>query len=352
MKKLHLLTILALCLMLTLSACGTAPAANTPAASTPAATDDGQVWTLKIAHSGSEAMTVHQALLQVGEQIEKNSGGRIKVSYYPNGQLGSESSVIEGLQNGDIEMANANCATIAAFDKELNVLSLPFALPNEEIAYKVLDGPFGQKLSANMETNAGVIGMGYLGSPTFRQLMGNKVVHTPADLKGMKVRTMDNPVQLEIWKSLGANPTPIPFAELYSALQQGTVDAQENPLEICMAMRFYEVSKNVILTNHLMTISQTVVSPKFYYSLPEDLQKVVRDACYYGQDWERQAFKDNYPNYIQTLEENGVTITTLTPEESQQFKDMSAPAYDYVRNMIGDEIVDEYLAAIEAAEQN
>lgn len=351
-KKLTAIALSLIC-ALSLTACLGGGKEKTPAAadgsSENAVSTANAEFKIKFAHAGSETTLIHKAILEIERQIETNSEGRIDVQIYPNAQLGSDSQVIEALQNGDIQMTSVNTGALVPFVKDLNVFAIPFAFPNEETAYKVLDGEFGTKMSLALEEEMGVIGLGYLESMTFRQLMTNKAVRTPDDLKGLKIRVMDNPVQIKIWESLGANPTPIPFPELYTALQQGTVDAQENPLELSVAMRFYEVLKSVTLTNHVFTVSQVLISPDFYNTLPEDLQTVVKDAARAGVLYQREDFKKEYENLIQTLTDNNIEIIELTDAQTEAFKTKAAPAVEFIRKEVGNDLVDEFLAAIEAA---
>lgn len=307
----------------------------------------GQTFRMRVAHGGSEAMLTHRALLVVQEEIERNSNGQISMEIFPSGQLGAEATVIASIQTGDIEMTVVNTAAMVQFADYLNVMAVPFMFPNHEVAFNVLDGEFGQYISNRMEEEMGVIGLGFWDSLDFRQLTADRPIRTPDDLSGLRIRTMENPIQIAIWQALGASPTPISFAELYTALQQGTVDAQENPLELITMMRFYEVQDYVTLTNHLFQTSQAIISPQFYYSLPSDLQQVVRDAVRVGIEYQRSSFMEDYERFIEILDENNITILELTDEEWQLFIEAAAPVTDSIRDQVGSDLVDYFQEAVE-----
>jgi len=309
----------------------------------------GQTFNIRFAHAGSEATLVHRAIEIISQEMEANSDGQIQVTIFPNAQLGADSTVISSLQTGDIEMTSVNTAALAPFVSELSVFSVPFAFPSEEVAYRVLDGEFGQRMSNELESRMGVIGLGFLESTTYRQLTSNRPIRTPDDLGGLRIRVMDNPIQIRIWEALGAAPTPIPFPELYTALQQGTVDAQENPIELMTAMRFYEVQGYLTLTNHVFTTSQVLISPHSFNQMPADLQRVVRDAARTGIEYQRELFQQEIQGLMQHLRDSGVEIIELTDAETAMFVERSEPSIEFIREQIGSELVDDLLQAIENA---
>jgi len=186
----------------------------------------------------------------------------------------------------------------------------------------------------------------------FRQLTSNRPIHSPEDLRGLRIRTMENPIQLAIWNELGASPTPIAFAELYTSLQQGTVDAQENPLELVTMMRFHEVQDYVTLTNHLFQTGQAIMSPRFYHSLPVDLQAVVRNGVQAGIDFQRATFGENYQRFIDILNESGTVIIEPTDQDRQMFVDNTSGVYASIRIQVGGDLMDRFHHAVQAAINN
>ena len=302
---------------------------------------------VKFAHTGAESTLMHKSLTLVKEQMEAKSNGVFSVHIYPNAQLGNEPELIQAVQEGDIQAMATNNGYFVNFQPANAVFSLPFAFPSEEVAYKVLDGPFGKKMLDAMEAGCDLKAVAYYESVDFRQLTTNKEVRSPEDLSGIKIRVMPNPVHIKLWESLGANPAAIPFGELYTALQQKTVDAQENPVELILQSKFNEVQKYLILTNHVFSTGMAVVNPDFYNDLTPELQTVLDDAFAAGNAYWREQSSLNRENYYKELEKSGMTVIRLTPQESEKFKAKVGPAVDLIAEQVGRELVDELYRAIE-----
>lgn len=196
---------------------------------------------IKLAHAMTEDSFTHIAAAQYFKPfVEERSNGQIEVQIFPNAQLGSDRQIVEGVRLGTIEMANCASGTAAVFAPALSIWDLPFIFEDRAEAYKVLDGPFGQKISDSL-TRVGLRNLVWL-ETGFRNITNNvKPITSPKDLNGIKLRTMENPVFIETFRELGANPTPMAFGELYTGLQQGTVDGQENPITHIYMQKFYEV---------------------------------------------------------------------------------------------------------------
>ena len=307
---------------------------------------DGEVIPVRIAHSGSEETMMHRAWLVVEEYLENT--GNFDVTIYPNGTLGGDQELQEAVQNGEIEMSACSTSALVTFNPNLNVFSLPFAFDNEQIAYAVLDGEFGQKMLDSME-DSGFKALGYFESCTYRELSSNTPVHSPADLTGVKIRVIQSNLHVAIWEALGAIPSPISFSELYTALQQGTVDAQDNPLELLISQRFYEVQDYVTLTNHLFQVGMATCNLDWFNSLSAENQQYVQEAVQAGVEAQRTMAAEENEGYITTLEEAGLTVIELTDDELQQFKDRMGNAEQVIVDEVGQELVDELKAAIDEA---
>jgi tripartite ATP-independent transporter DctP family solute receptor len=311
----------------------------------------GKTYTIRMAHTGSEASMMHLAYEIMKDYMEKNSDGALKVELFPNGQLGNDSVMVESTQNGDLQMIGINNGYLSQFLPKLSIFATPFIFKTQDVAYKVLDGEFGQKMLNDLEHDCGLVGLGYIDSFAYRQLTANKPVYSPADLVGVKIRVMPNPIHLAIWESLGANPSPIPFSELYTALQQKTVDAQENPLENIITARLFEVQKYVILTNHVFTTGMVIANPKFYNSLSPELQKIVRDSAKVAGKFQREKGTELYESYVKTLKDNGIEIITLSPEQLKLFEEQTKPALALITKEAGQELVDLLYKSVEEAIQ-
>jgi len=307
---------------------------------------------VRIAHTGSEQTLMHKSLELAKELMEKNSGGVFKVDIFPNAQLGNEPELIQAVQEGDIQLMATNNGYFVNFQPANAVFSLPFAFPSEEVAYKVLDGPFGRKMLEAMEAGCGLKAVDYYESVDFRQLTANREIKSPEDLKGLKIRVMPNPIHIKLWESLGASPAAIPFGELYTALQQKTVDAQENPVELIFQSKFSEVQKYLMLTNHVFSTGMAVANPDFFNSLSPELQKVLTDSVKAGNaHWREEAGK-NREKYYADLAASGLTVVRLSPEEMKAFQDKVGPAVDLIAKQVGRELVDELYRAIDEAAKN
>ncbi|MDR2945903.1 MAG: TRAP transporter substrate-binding protein [Candidatus Adiutrix sp.] len=301
---------------------------------------------VKMAHAGPEQSLMHKSFLVIKDKLEKDSGGVFKADIFPNAQFGNEPELLQAIQEGDIQFMATNNGYLVNFQPANAVFSAPFAFPSEEVAYEVLDGPFGQKMLDAMLPGCGMKAVGYFESVDFRQLTANKEVRTPADLKGIKIRVMPNPIHIAIWQALGASPSALPYGELYTALQQKTVDAQENPVELILQSKFTEVQKYLILTNHVFSTGMAVANPEFYDSLTPELQKVLIDAVTAGSDYWRDEATKNRENYYKEMEAQGMTIIRLTPEEAQAFREQVRPAVDLIAEQVGQPLVDEMYQAI------
>lgn len=294
-------------------------------------------YTIRVAHVlATDHATNITAEEVFKKEVEEKSGGRIKVEVYPNGQLGGDRQTIEALQLGTLEMCIPGGTVLSGFVEDFMVLDLPFLFPSKDAAFKVFDGEVGDELNKKLD-GIGIVNLGY-GENGYRHVTNNKgPVTSPADLKGVKIRTMENPIHMATFKAFGANPTPISFNELFTALQQKTIDAQENPIPIIFTSKLYEVQKYLTLTGHVYTQCPYLISKSFFETLPEDLQKVVRDAAADCIKEQRIQCNNQEQEYVQSLKDNGMEINELTGEQRQAFVDAVQPVYDdYVKQYGGD----------------
>ncbi|GHT80913.1 ABC transporter substrate-binding protein [Spirochaetia bacterium] len=305
---------------------------------------------VKMTHTGTELTMAHQAFMVIKEALEKNSNGVFQVDIYPNGTLGNDAQIVEAVQEGDVQMMFTNTGNLLSFVPELGVYAVPFAFPDNATAYKVIDGPFGKEMLDMMESKGHMVGLSYLEAVAYRELSSNREIRTPNDLKGLKIRVMTNPIHVAIWETLGAQPTPISFAELYTALQQKTVDAQENPLELFIFSRFYEKQTHLTLTHHLFTTGMFCANPEWFNKLSPDLQKVVRDAAMEGTLFQRKKAAEDYAGYLKTLADANVTVIELTSDELNQWRTKVAPVVDMIAKEVGGrELIDRLTRAVDAA---
>lgn len=281
----------------------------------------------------------YKSLEYFKELVEKNSNGRITVDLYHSSQLGDDREMMEALQQGTQEMTCPSTAPIVPFISDFKVFDLPFLFPSNEAADYVLDGPVGQKLLDKL-SDIGIKGLVYWENG-YRQLTNSKrPVKTPEDVKGLKIRTMENPIHLAAWKQLGANPTPMAFGELFSAMQQGVVDGQENPWATIYLQNFFEVQKYATDTGHVYSPFVLMISQKFWDKLPTDLQDVIMDAAIKSRDYNRKLNRKMNAEYFEKLKTK-MNVTVLTPEQRAEFQKAVQPVYDQFADEIGVELIKE-----------
>ena len=313
-----------------------------------------KTYTIRYAHGDPPDATVspaHADSILFKRYVEDRSGGRIKVEIYPANELGSEREQIEGVQLGSIQMCNISEGTVGIFFPEILATAIPYAFRTYTEAWKALDSPFMNSLMEEMRKKTGVRCLD-VNQNGFRNFSNNvHTIKTPADLKGLKVRTMEHRGHMKMVESLGGNPVPIAWGELYTALQQKVVDGQENPPSLVLAMKFYEVQKYYTLDGHIYSIDFTFINDKFYNSLPEDLRQIV----YEGADiagWLHRTTETYVSNVVAVgaLMEKGMEVYVPTAEETALFSKMSQqPVIDWIKTQIDPIWVDGFMAEIDKA---
>lgn len=276
---------------------------------------------MKLAHAMTEDSFTHIAASQFFKPfVEKQSNGRIEVQIFPNAQLGSDRQTVEGVRLGTIEAANCASGAVSVFAPTFGIWDIPFIFDNRAEAYKVLDGPFGQKINDSL-LPVGLRNLAWL-ETGFRNITNNvKPITSPKDLEGIKLRTMENPVFIEAFRELGANPTPMAFGELYTGLQQGTVDGQENPITHIYMQKFYEVQKYLTISRHVYSPAVLIVNDRWFGRLPKDLQKILVDGAQVYRDECRRIAEEQENDMLAKLKEYGMIVNELTPEQKALFID-------------------------------
>lgn len=297
--------------------------------------------TLRISHVLAEDHPTHTTLVDFFKpEIEKNSNGTIKVEIYPNAQLGSDRQAIESVSMNQLEMTVPGGPVLSGFYEPYMVYDLPFLFSSREAAYAACDGELREELSKGLleEHNVRILGIGENG---FRHTTTNKgPINTPSDLKGMKIRTMESPLHLATFRSFGANPTPMGFNELFTALQQGTVDGQENPIAIIYTSKLYEVQEYMVMDGHYYVNCPYLINEDFWNKLTADQQKVVQDATNLTVTEQRKALAAQEEEYLVKLEEAGLKINRLSDENKQLFIDAAQVVYPEFTNKFGTDLVD------------
>jgi TRAP-type transport system periplasmic protein len=276
------------------------------------------------------------------KNVEERTNGRIEVQIFPTNQLGNERDVIEGLTLGTVQMANPSNAPITAWVPAMNIFELPFIWQNRAHMAKVLDGPIGAKFAPALKEK-GIHLLGYEEAGLRHVMTTKKAVNSMADMAGLKIRTMENPVHLEAFRAFGANPLPMAYGELYTALQQGVIDGAEAANTNYNAMKFYEPAPNWAMIGWLHLVSPLVMSERFYQSLPADLQQIVSEEGKKTAVHERELYAKLDEEALDKLKAAGVKITT--PDRAE-FMKASEKVYDAWADRVGGRaLIDEIVAA-------
>ena len=317
-------------------------------ATTPKEQDEPTGTDVKIMKFGSintKDRSITLAMNKFAEQVEKETNGGIKVEVFPDSQLGGERDNFEGLQLGSLQASIISTAVSSTFSPNMSILDLPFLFKDQETAYRVLDGEIGDRLLAEL-TDQGVIGMNFWENG-YRYLTNSvREVKSPEDLTGLKIRTMESPIHLDLWKELGVLPTPMAFPELFTALQQGTVDGQENPYVVTATNRFYEVQDFLTVTQHVYGANIFLISKVFWDTLSDEEQAIITKVGEEAKEYQREVERQQAEEFLAVLKEKGMKITELTEEEKQVFKDRVQPVYEKYAKEIGEDLVNELLESV------
>jgi tripartite ATP-independent transporter DctP family solute receptor len=303
-------------------------------------------YTFAVTNDSAEDTVTQLMTVKMAELLNTRSNGAFKVEVYGQSQLGSDRELAQSCQAGDIAFVFQTTAPQVNFIPELSVFDLPMAFANLEQARVVLD-KFQPIISPSYE-KAGFKILGF-GDQGFRVTSTNKKISGIPDFKGIKIRTMENKYHMSFWRAISANPTPLPWGEVYLSLQQGTIDAQENPLEVIVAGKLYEQQKYVVNTNHILHTITIIMSKKIYDSLTPEEQKIVDEAARETVLYAREQANARTQNRIDILTKNNTEIIDLSPSVRAQMIDLSKGVYDEIRAAVGANLVDALLKEVDAA---
>ena len=301
--------------------------------------------TLKMGLNGPEGHPAVAGMKKFAETVAAKSGGKIKVNLFLNGTLGSDQAVVSALKGGTIELAVMNSGILASEAKELAIFDFPFLFANEKESDAIVDGPVGKKMHALLEPK-GLIGLSYweLG---YRQITNSKrAVNKVEDLEGLKLRVIPNPINIDWVKALNANPTPMPFPEVYGGLEQKAIDGQENPISVIAANKFWEVQKHIVLSNHQYNPQSVIMSKKVWDSLTPAERKLIDDAADEAAKTQRTESRAAVAANLELLKKNGMTVTQLPPAEVAKLRDKMKPVIAKYAANVGDATVNEMMAEL------
>lgn len=302
---------------------------------------DVQERTLKFGHLNNTDHPVSLGTKRFAELVAAKSGGKLKVQEFPSSTLGNELQQQAALQGGVQEMTAPATTSLAGIVKEFGLIDFPFAVGSFAQADALLDGPFGQALIAKLPEK-GLVSLGYwdLG---FRNVTNSKrAITRPEDFDGLKLRVIPNPVFLETFKALKANPVPMAFGELYGALEAKAVDGQENPFSVILSNKFYEVQKHVSATNHVYAANILLVSKRFWDKLSPTEQRILTEAANESRAYQRQASRAAAQKAVGELQAKGMQYNEVSAAERQRIGQMVKPVTDKMAAAYDPELVKLY----------
>lgn len=309
------------------------------AAATPVVTSKAALaqTVIEVGHATTLDSHYGMGMTRFGEVLEELSGGQMTLIQHPAAALGGEREMIEAVQIGTLDMVITSTGPVPNFVPETQVLDLPFLFRDYDHARGVLDGEIGRELLDYVD-GAGFKALAWTENG-FRHITNSqRPVRTPADLQGMKIRTMENPIHLRAFEALGAAPTPMSFAELFTALQQGVVDAQENPIVVISVSNFAEVQGHLSLTGHLYSPAIILMSQDLWSSLSEEEQGWVMEAAAASVEVTRARVTELEENGVDGLIAKGMQV--VTDVDKAAFQEAVAPAYEAYTSRFGDALIE------------
>ena len=323
MKNLYrfMLVALSIIMVFSLAACSGSEAPAAPAE--PSAS--GEPTVLKLGMTINEQDSFYVCAQKFADLVKERTDNAYNIELFPNSALGDERTMLESMQMGTLDAGIITSGPFVNFVPEFGVLDLPFLFPNNEAAYKVLDGEIGKEILSKLEAK-GLKGLAYA-ERGFRNLTNSvRPVRTAADVEGLKIRVMENEVYIASFNALGVNTVPMAWTEALTALQQGTIQGQENPVNVIHAYKMWDSQKYVTMTRHAYAAAVITFSLDTFNKLPADIQKIFIDAAQEAAEYERAWVAENEASQIETLKENGMEV--IEDPDLESFKAAVQPVYD------------------------
>lgn len=319
-----------------------------PLAAVSAHADEVRSRMIRFGYGLNENSNQGRAAKLFAEEVAKASDGKLKVRTFGAASLGSDDQMQSALIGGAQEMMVGSTATLVGITKEMAVWDTPFLFSSAEQADAVLDGPVGRQVMDKLEEK-GLVGLVYWENG-FRNLTNNtRPITRLEDFSGVKLRVMPNPVFLDTFKLMGANAVPLPFSELFTALETKAVDGQENPFNTILSSKFYEVQKYLTVTNHVYSPWIVTVSKRWWDGLSQTEQNILMEAAKKARDFERQDTREEAARALAELKDKGMQINEVDPAEVQRMREQAAPAIQKVVDTVGQQLFDQVQAEAEKA---
>lgn len=277
-------------------------------------TTEGETVKLRVGIGATADSALGQGVEYFGKLLDEKSGGKIQVELCAGSVLGGDRETIEGVGLGTFEMCNIATGPIANFSEKFMALDLPYVVTDRETAYQALDSEMGREVLDSLE-NSGIYAMSFweLG---FRDLYNaKKIIEHPEDVSGLKIRVMENDVYISLFNGLGAYATPMSIGEVFTSLQQGTIDGHDNPIGPTVTGKYYEADKNCTKTHHVYSATVSMINRKFFDELPEEYQQWIVEADAEARDYERKLVQEEEEASYKSWIENGGTVTEVDMNE-------------------------------------
>lgn len=288
---------------------------------------------LKLGHAVPVENAYHHGAVRFKELVEERTKGDVQIDIFPNNQLGTgERDILEGLQLGTIDMYVGSTGPVGGFEKRFLIFDFPFLFKDKAHVYGVLDGEIGRHILGLLEPK-GIRGLAWMENG-FRNLTNSKrPVNELKDIAELKIRTQENKVHMAMWRLLGADPTPMAWSEVFTALQQGTIDGQENPVPVIYTSKLFEVQKHLALTRHVFSPAMIAIAQPVFASLPEEYREVLAAAAQEAALYQREVCDKMEQEYVETLKKNGMEVTT---PDIEPLREASRKVYEDFRGELGD----------------
>lgn len=294
-----------------------------------------EVTVLRMGHIQSESHTWHKGSEEFARLVEEKTNGSVKVDIYPSSTLGSDRDLLEGMQIGSVDFALV-AGVMSNFYEPYAILELPYLFEDQNHLEKFLYGEAGRKLQDETLEATNIRGLEFwLRGP--RELTSNVKVETPEDLKGVKIRVPNIEASVKGWQAMGANPTPMNFNEVYSSLQTGVIDAQENPLSFTTNARIHEVQDYLIMTDHVFGYVQLLSSDKTFQKLSQEEQQAVKEAAKEATEYQNELVMEEDETAIQSFKDEDVEIIEV---ETEAFMERVLPVHEELAEKYGRELYD------------
>ena len=295
---------------------------------------------LKFGHPYNDSHPLGRGARRFADLVRQRSGGKITVTVFPNATLGSARDLLDSMRINVVDIALVPAAHVAGLYPRLRVFSLPFIFRDRHHAYAMCDGEIGQGLFEDMRRKIGIRSLAMFESGFRTITTRSKKIETPDDMKGVKFRVANEPILIATFRALGTVPTIMPMSEVFTALQTGVADGQDNPVGNVWAFGWYKVQHYITLSHHLWAGIMLLINDRKFEGWPEEVRDLLSTTARETQDWEREELHRLETRYLSEMEAAGMTVTHLTPEQFAAFREKLTPVQDQYREEVGADLIE------------